>query len=122
MKPRQIEPSNASTLHLAGLKSLSVFMKLGMNTSGIMPPPNIAISMFAPHAAPDTASSVLPITDISIMMPTKQKAMQTAATASSSGTLRPHSQPGPERDHHRNHGDHGEKAGGRLAGERFERG
>ena len=29
VNPRQIEPSNANTVHLAGLKSLSDFMKLG---------------------------------------------------------------------------------------------
>ena len=75
----------ASMLHLAGLKSLSVRMKLGMNTSGIMPPPNIAISMLAPQAAPDTASSDLPTTLIIIMIPAKQKAMHTAAKASKHG-------------------------------------
>ena len=78
---RQIEPSSARMLHFTGLRLLSAFIKLGMNKSGTIPPPNIAMNILALQAAPDTASSVLPITDISIMMPTKQNAMHNAAIA-----------------------------------------
>ena len=85
VNPRQIEPSSARMLHFTGLKLLSVFMKPGMNTSGIIPPPNIAMNMLAAHAPPDTASSDLPIVDIRIMIPTKQNAMHTAAIASNAG-------------------------------------
>src|SRR4051794_26782154 len=74
VNPRQMEPSSARMLHFTGLALLSTRMKGGMNSSGIIAPPNMAISMFPPHAAPETASSVFPMTDISIMMPTKQNA------------------------------------------------
>src|SRR4029078_6582153 len=80
VNPRQMAPSSARMLHFTGLRLLSVFIKLGMNNSGTIPPPNIAMSMLALHAAPETLSSVLPITDINIMMPTKQTAIDSAAS------------------------------------------
>ena len=104
-------------LHFTGLKSLSVFMKPGMNNSGIIPPPNMAMSMFAPHAAPETASSVFPITDISIMMPTKQKAMLNDAIASRAGLRGRMPSQTPSATITADYAQHRDEAGRRLAGD-----
>ena len=60
-------------------------MNDGRNASGIMPPPNMHITTMLAQAAPLTAASVLPITDISIIRPVKPMAMDKAAITSSGG-------------------------------------
>ena len=60
-------------------------MNAGINTSGTMPPPNMAIKTPLPHAAPLTDSALRPVTDMASMIPTKEHAMLNAASASRNG-------------------------------------
>ena len=80
-KSRQMAPSTERIPHLTGLITLRFCMKLGMNMTGIMPPPIIDMTILMAQPIPLTDCSVLPRTAIDIMIPTKQIATQIAATA-----------------------------------------
>ena len=64
-----------------GLTTLSPRIQPGMNITGIMQPPSIAMTMLMAHPAPLTDCSVFPRTDINIIRPTKQNETHAAAIA-----------------------------------------